>query len=104
MLIIIVFLLVHFMFMGCDNLEYETSRDKVIMAPDNSYSLTIIYDYVSRPVILKNDKKIYEYKGSGFAESVDWDIKWISDDEILLYIVSPKKEKYKNEQFYISID
>ena len=70
-----------FIFTACDDLEYDTNLDRVINSPDNSYSLTLRYDYVSRPSIFKDGKLIYEYPGSGFTETVGWDIKWVSDDE-----------------------
>ena len=92
-----------FFLVGCNNLEYETSRDTVIVAPDNSYSLTLKYDNVSRPCVYKDGKKLYEYQGNGFNESVVWDIKWVSDNEVLLYIKSPQKEKYKKEQIHITL-
>lgn len=92
-----------FIFTACDDLEYDTNLDRVINSPDNSYSLTLRYDYVSRPSIFKDGKLIYEYPGSGFTETVGWDIKWVSDDEILLYIASPQKEKYSKEKYYIKI-
>ena len=103
--IIIIFIISSLIFIltGCSNLEYDTSRDKVIMSPDNSYSLTIRYDHVSRPFIFKDGKLIYEYEGPGFMESVGFNIKWVSDDEILLYLESPQKEKYAKEKFYIKI-
>lgn len=88
---------------GCSDFQYDTDRDRVITSPDKSYSLLLRYDYVSRPSIFKDGELIYEYKGSGFMESVGFNIKWVSDDEILLYLESPKKEKYKNEQFYINV-
>ena len=34
-----------------DNLKYDTSRDKVIKSPSGKYSITLRYDYVSRPYI-----------------------------------------------------
>ena len=87
----------------CTNFEYETSRDKIITSPVGSYSLTLRYDHVSRPFIFKDGELIYKYEGPGFTESVEFNIKWISDDEILLYLESPQKEKYSKEQFYIKL-
>ncbi|MEE0866430.1 MAG: hypothetical protein U0L98_06530 [Clostridia bacterium] len=43
-----------------DNLKYDTSRDKVIKSPSGKYSITLRYDYVSRPYIFKNNKLIFE--------------------------------------------
>lgn len=43
-----------------DNLKYDTSRDKVIKSPSGKYSITLRYDYVSRPYIFLNNKLIFE--------------------------------------------
>ena len=43
-----------------DNLKYDTSRDKVIKSPSGKYSITLRYDYVSRPYIFRNNKLIFE--------------------------------------------
>ena len=43
-----------------DNLKYDTSRDKVIKSPSGKHSITLRYDYVSRPYIFKNNKLIFE--------------------------------------------
>ena len=93
-----------FILSGCANLKYDTDRDEVIQSPDESYSLTIRYDYVSRPDIYKDGKRIFEYSGSGFMENVYWDIEWVSDNEIMLYIKSPQRKKYNNEKYYITFD
>lgn len=45
-----------------DNLKYDTSRDKVIKSPSGKYSITLRYDYVSRPYIFRNNKLIFETK------------------------------------------
>lgn len=88
---------------GCSSIKYETSRDRIIVSPNKSYSLTLRYDNVSRPFIFKDGELIYEYKGSGFTETVYFNIKWISDDEILLYLESPQKEKYSKEEYHIKL-
>lgn len=48
-------ILVLFVLTGCttSEIEYETSRDEVIYSPSGNYSITLRYDYVSRPYILK---------------------------------------------------
>ncbi|MBP3255859.1 MAG: hypothetical protein J6M60_05165 [Clostridia bacterium] len=93
-----------FVLSGCSSIKYETDRDKIIQSPDNSYSITIRYDYVSRPDIYKDGKIIFKYDGSGFMENVDWDVEWLSEKDILLYIKSPQKEKYNKEKYYITIN
>lgn len=50
-------ILVLFTLTGCttSEIEYETSRDEVIYSPSGNYSITLRYDYVSRPYIFKDD-------------------------------------------------
>lgn len=50
-------ILVLFVLTGCttSEIEYETSRDEVIYSPSGNYSITLRYDYVSRPYIFKDD-------------------------------------------------
>ena len=47
---------------------------------------------------------IFETGKSGFAETVGWNVEWISEDEIKLYVVSPQKEKYNKDVYYIRLD
>ena len=102
-ILIIVLCSMLFLLTGCDDLKFDTNRDRVIESPDKSYSLTLRYDYVSRPFIFKDGELIYEYEGNGFAESVGFEIEWIDDNKILLYLASPQKEKYSKERYIINI-
>lgn len=54
-------ILVLFVLTGCttSEIEYETSRDEVIYSPSGNYSITLRYDYVSRPYIFKDDTLVY---------------------------------------------
>lgn len=94
-----------FLLTGCNNEKgkYEISRDEVLQSPNGKYSITLRYDYVSRPYIFKDNKLIFETNKPGFTETVRFKVKWESDNKILLYIDS-SKEKYKDERYYISID
>ncbi len=86
-----------------DNLKYDTSRDKVIKSPSGKYSITLRYDYVSRPYIFRNNKLIFETKKGGFNEDVFFKVEWQSENEILLYI-DEHKTKYKDDRYYITIE
>lgn len=86
-----------------DNLKYDTSRDKVIKSPSGKYSITLRYDYVSRPYIFRNNKLIFETKKGGFNEDVFFEVEWQSENEILLYI-DEHKTKYKDDRYYITIE
>ena len=109
-IIYIVFILVLlisglFLLTGCNNkkVKYETSRDEVLQSPNGEYSITLRYDYLSRPYIFKDNKLIFETNKAGFNETVYFKVKWESENEILLYI-DIDSEKYKNDKYYISID
>ena len=85
-----------------ENLKYEVNRDKTFKFPNGKHQITLRYDYASRPYVFKNGKLIYKYDGPGFNETVDWHIKWLSENEILLYYHS-SNEQY-NEEYHIIID
>lgn len=40
-------------------------------------------------------KCIFEYDGVGFNETVYWDIEWISEDEIRLYVPGDRWKEVK---------
>lgn len=94
-----------FLLTGCniDKVKYETSRDEVLQSPNGEYSITLRYDYLSRPYIFKDNKLIFETNKPGFSETVYFKVKWESENKILLYI-DMNSEKYKNDKYYISID
>ena len=95
-----------FLLTGCniDDAKYETSRDEIIQSPNGKYSITLRYDYVSRPYIFKDNKLIFETHEPGYNETVYFKVKWESENKILLYNDSGSKEKYKNDKYYITID
>ena len=71
--------------------NYELMK-KLCGTFDKSYSIKM----------WQNGKLIYKYDGPGFNETVDWYIKWLSENEILLYYHS-SNERY-NEEYHIIID
>ena len=98
-------ILVLFILTGCttSEIEYETSRDEVIYSPSGNYSITLRYDYVSRPYIFKDDTLVFETNKPGCNETVYFKVEWKSEDEIFLYIESDN-DKYSNEKYFIKID
>lgn len=98
-------ILVLFILTGCttSEIEYETSRDEVIYSPSGNYSITLRYDYVSRPYIFKDDTLVFETNKPGYNETVYFKVEWKSEDEIFLYIESDN-DKYSNEKYFIKID
>ena len=100
--IFIILILLLSIFFIKENLKYEVNRDKTFKSPNGKQQITLRYDYASRPYVFKNRKLIYKYDGPGFNETVDWHIKWLSENEILLYYHS-SNEQY-NEEYHIIID
>ena len=98
-------ILVLFILTGCttSEIEYETSRDEVIYSPSGNYSITLRYDYVSRPYIFKDDTLVFETNKPWYNETVYFKVEWKSEDEIFLYIESDN-DKYSNEKYFIKID
>ena len=83
--------------------KYDSGLEKTFRSPSGDKEVTVKQDYVSRPDVYYKDECIFEYQRSGFNESVGWDVQWISDDEILLYVASPAKDKYADEKYTIEI-
>lgn len=94
-----------FLLTGCniDDIKYETSRDEIIQSPSGEYSITLRYDYLSRPYIFKDNKLIFETNRPGFNETVYYKVKWESENEIFLYY-DLDNEKYKDDNYHIRID
>ena len=56
---------------------------------------TVEVDYLSRSNVLYEEKCIFEYDGAGFNETVYWDIEWISEDEIRIYVYGDRWTEVK---------
>jgi len=74
-----------FMFRGCSNhLIYD--GQEIHTSPEGTNTLVICYDFVCRPTIYKKgwlrNKKIWDYPGRGFMETVRFNVEWLSEDKI----------------------
>lgn len=87
---------------ACSDLEYESTQ--VFTSPSGNKEVTVKCDYVSSPYVFYDGEMIFQTDKPGFAETVAWDVEWISEDEIRLYVVAPQKEKYSNDNYYIKLD
>ena len=101
--IIILFVSCLVLLTGCDDIEYDTSRDKEIKSPSGEYTILLRYDYVSRPFLFKDGEMIFETNKPGFNENVFFEVEWVSENDLILYINS-SKEKYKNDRYEVHID
>lgn len=59
-----------FVLSGCSINEIKYDREEIMQSPSDEYSITLKYDYVSRPYIFKDNKMIFKYDGSEFNEIV----------------------------------
>ena len=87
---------------ACSDLEYESTQ--VFTSHSGNKEVTVKCDYVSSPYVFYDGEMIFQTDKPGFAETVAWDVEWISEDEIRLYVVAPQKEKYSNDNYYIKLD
>ena len=86
------FFVLIFVFESCDSIKYDQQFDSV--SPSGNKKVTVKADYVSRPDVYYKDECIFEYSKSGFNETVLWQVEWISEDEIRLYLNSYDDEDY----------
>lgn len=74
-------------------------------SPESTNTIIVEYDFVSRPTIYKKTwygkSKIWQYEGTGFMETVYFDVEWLSEDEILVSY-DDSNDKY-DEEFTITI-
>lgn len=101
-IIICIFISGLFILTGCD-VNYDESRDEVLTSPSGEYQITLRYDHASRPYLFKDGKMIFETNKSGFNENVFFEVEWLSENDLILYLNS-SKEKYKNDRYTVHID
>ena len=87
---------------ACSDVEYESTQ--VFISPSGNKEVTVKCDYVSSPYVFYEGEMIFKTNKPGFAEKVAWNVEWISEDEIRLYVASPQKEKYSNDNYFIKLD
>lgn len=84
-LILAITLLVIFLLRSCNHIFLSTEQQK-FTSPSGTNTIIIQYDFVSRPTIYRKgliwDKKIWEYEGSGFMETVYFNVEWLSENQI----------------------
>lgn len=79
-----------------EDFGYDTGLTKEFVSEDGSIVIVVKQDFVSRPTVFYEGKKIFEYKGSGFMETVKWDVEFIDDNIIKLGCLQ-YNEEYKIE-------
>ena len=82
---------------SCMNFITYDDRTTYFTSPDEKTVLTLKYDYVSRPFLFYNDELIFEYSRNGFAETIFFEIEWLSERKIRLFC-----EQF-DEEFFITL-
>jgi hypothetical protein len=83
---------------------FFSNRKSRFTSPNKTNLVTISYDFVSRPSVIYNGKKIWEYPGRGFNEEAFFDVIWQSEDEFILrYDDESHNGKYA-EEFLIKLE
>jgi len=72
----------------CSTILFGYEEEEVHTSPEGTNTVIVKYDLVSRPDVFKKgrlwDKKIWDYPGKGFMETVHFGVEWLSESEILL--------------------
>ncbi len=84
-------------FLAC-SLSACGDRVEKYTSPGGENTITVEYDFVSRPSVFNNGDRIWEYPGSGFNEEVFFEVEWIDDDTLkLIYNDETHNGKYYEE-------
>ena len=77
----------------------------VFRSPQGNCTVIIEYDFFSRPTVFQKTflgkKQLWAYEGSGFAESVRFQVEWLSEKQLRLFY-DDKNDRY-DEDFLIAI-
>ncbi len=79
-------------------------RDEDFTSPEGTNTVTVQYDFVSRPSVYYNGQKIFDYEKSGFIEEVFFYVEWLSEDELLLKYDDPSHDGKYAEEYTISLN
>lgn len=83
---------------------FINTEQEIYQSPKGTNTIIVQYDFVCRPAIYKKTllgkKKIWEYEGPGFMETVHFDVEWLSEDRFRFYI--DYYDKY-NQEYIIEL-
>ena len=75
-----------------------SDRAEEYTSPGGENKITVEYDLASRPSIVYNGNRIWEYEGSGFNEEVFFQVEWLDEDTVrLIYNDESHNGKYYEE-------
>ena len=89
---------------SCYNIFVNTEQE-IFTSPHGMNTIIVQYDFMSRPTVYKKrllwDKELWAYPGSGFMETVHFNVEWLSED-IIKINYDDKDDEY-DEEFVIEI-
>lgn len=92
--------MIFFLLRGCCDALFVAKRE-VYTSPQGTNTIIIIYDHVCRPYVYKKTwfgkKEIWTYPGSGFMETVYFDVEWLSENQFRMFL-----DRF-DEEYIISI-
>lgn len=93
-----------FGFFVCTLCGCEHNRQDVFTSPKETNTVTIKYDYVSRPSVFYEGEKIWEYPNSGFNEEVFFYVEWTSEDSFILKYDDKSHDGKYAEEYLIELE
>lgn len=97
-------LFVIFLLWSCNHTLFHAEQE-VITSPNGTNTIIVKYDFVSRPTYQKGfqrNKKVWDYEGSGFMETVYLSVEWLSENQIR-FSYDDTDDKY-DEEYIITLD
>lgn len=102
----ITFMLVCVMLAAMYRADYENRKQEAYTSPQGTNTITVKYDFVSRPSVYKKrgfwNSKIWDYPNSGFMETVHFKLEWLSENQIRFTYSDIENHKY-DEEYIITI-
>ena len=91
------FTLFMFCFIAC-SLSACSDREEEYTSPGGENTITVEYDFASRPSVFNDGDCIWEYPGRGFNEEAFFHVEWIDEDTVkLIYKDETHGGKYYEE-------
>ena len=98
-------LFVIFLLWGCNHIIFHAEQE-VFTSPNGTNTIIVKYDFVSRPTMYQKgflgNKKVWDYEGSGFMETVYFSVEWLSENQIR-FSYDDTDDKY-DEEYIITLD
>lgn len=104
----VIFFIAVFVIYLCRNCYhlFNNAEQEIYTSPEKTTTIIVQYDILCRPTIYKKmrigKRKIWDYPGSGFMETVHFGVEWLSEDKIRVTYDDIRHDEY-DEEYIISI-